>query len=336
VSGADDQHEWKGYIPFDKLPSVFDPPSGVLATANSRISPDKYPYSISTEWDPPWRTDRIYQVLESGRKFSAADMLSLQTDVYSAFDRFCAERFVYALDHVKNLSPRAQQARDLMRDWDGRLSIDSAAATIENRSQYELRRLLLEPKLGPAPKQASESTRAPSAIFSWKSYRWFSSSIWLENVLAKQPPRWLPTGFPNYEAVLAAAVEAAVNEPDAPKDLTKWRWGTFAPIDIEHPVLGRLPLIGRWTAPGWHEQSGGGLTIKQVGRSFGPSERYTADLADLDQSTLNTVTGQGGNFLSPHYMDQWNAWYDGTTFALPFSPKAVEQAKQHTLSLTSP
>jgi penicillin amidase len=334
VSGADDLHEWKGYIPFEKLPSAYDPPSGILATANSRISPDKYPYSISTEWDPPWRTDRIYQVLESGRKFSAADMLSLQTDVYSAFDRFCAERFVYALDHVKNLSPRAQQARDLMRDWDGRLSIDSAAATIENRAQYELRRLLLEPKLGPAPKQAADKpAHADEGIFSWKSYRWFSSSIWLENVLAKQPPRWLPTGYPNYESLLAAAVDAAVNHPEAPKDLTQWRWGAFAPIDIEHPVLNRLPFIGRWTGPGQHDQSGGGLTIKQVGRTFGPSERYTADLADLDQSTLNTVTGQGGNFLSPYYMDQWNAWYEGTTFALPFSRQAVEKAKQHQLVL---
>jgi penicillin amidase len=331
VSGADDLHEWKGYIPFDKLPSVYDPPSGILATANSRISPDKYPYSISSEWDPPWRTDRIYQVLESGRKFSAADMLSLQTDVYSAFDRFCAERFVYALDHVKNLSPRAQQARDLMRDWDGRMSIDSAAATIENRSQYELRRLLLEPKLGPAPRQASD--KAAPEIFSWKSYRWFSSSIWLENVLSKQPPRWLPNGYPNYESLLAAAVDAAVSSPEAPKDLTQWRWGTFAPIEIEHPVLNRLPLIGPWTGPGLHDQSGGSLTIKQVGRSFGPSERYTADLADLDQSTLNTVTGQGGNFLSPYYMDQWQAWYEGTTFVLPFSKSAVEKAAGHRLVL---
>jgi penicillin G amidase len=335
VSGADDLHEWKEYIPFDKLPSVYDPPSGIMATANSRISPDKYPYSISTEWDPPWRTDRIYQVLESGRKFSAADMLSLQTDVYSAFDRFCAERFVYALDHVKNLSPRAQQARDLMRDWDGRLSVDSAAATIENRAQYELRRLLLEPKLGPAPKQAADKpTHSDEGIFSWKSYRWFSSSIWLENVLSKQPPRWLPNGYPNYESLLAAAVDAAVNNPEAPKDLTQWRWGAFAPIDIEHPVLNRLPLIGRWTGPGLHDQSGGGLTIKQVGRTFGPSERYTADLADLDQSTLNTVTGQGGNFLSPYYMDQWKAWYEGTTFTLPFSKQAVEKMKRHQLVLS--
>ena len=334
VSGADDQHEWKGYIPFDKLPAVFDPAGGVLATANSRISPDKYPFSISTEWDPPWRTDRIYQVLESGRKFSAADMLSLQTDVYSAFDRFCAERFVYALDQVKNLSPRAQQARDLMRDWDGRLTIDSAAATIENRAQSQLRRLLLEPKLGPAPAgAASQEAHSESAVFSWKSYRWFSSSIWLETVLEKQPKRWLPEKYDSYESLLAAAVEAAVTDPEAPKQLAQWRWGQFSPIDIEHPVLGRLPLIGRWSGPGLHDQSGGGLTIKQVGRTFGPSERYTADLSDLDQSTLNTVTGQGGNFLSPYYMDQWSAWYEGTTFALPFSKSALEKTKAHELVL---
>jgi penicillin amidase len=56
-------------------------------------------------------------------------------------------------------------------------------------------------------------------------------------------------------------------------------------------------------------------------------------MADLDQSTLNTVTGQGGNFLSPYYMDQWKAWYEGTTFTLPFSTKAVEAAKAHRLML---
>ena len=342
VNGADDAHEWTGYIPFDKLPSVFDPPAGILATANSRISPDKYAYSISTEWDPPWRTNRIYQVLESGRKFSAADMLSLQSDVYSGFDRFCAERFVYSLDHVKGLSKRAQQARDLMRDWDGRLTVDSAAATIENRSQYELRRLLLEPKLGEAPKEASGAGGRPNpqnvpkatpSEFSWKSYHWFSSSIWLQNVLEKQPKEWLPEGQASYETLLAAAVEAAVSNPEAPQDLAKWRWGAFSPIDIEHPVLGRIPLIARWTAPGLHDQSGGGLTVKQVGRTFGPSERYTADLSDLDQSTMNIVTGQGGNFLSPYYMDQWEAWYAGTTFVLPFSPGSVEKAKGHELVL---
>ena len=48
---------------------------------------------------------------------------------------------------------------------------------------------------------------------------------------------------------------------------------------------------------------------------------------------INTVTGQGGNFLSPYYMDQWKAWYEGTTFSLPFSAKAIETARAHQLIL---
>jgi len=334
VSGADDTHEWTGYIPFEKLPTVYDPPSGILATANGRITPNKYPYSVSTEWDAPWRTERIYRVLESGRKFSSVDMLSLQTDVYSAFDRFCAERFVYALDHVKSPSRRAQQARELMRDWDGRQTIESAAATIENRALHQLYQLILEPKLGVFNKSASgkEDHPVPGPL-NWKDYHWFMSSIWMENVLVKQPKRWLPPDFESYDMLLAAAVERAVSRPDAPDDLAQWRWGKFSPIEIENLVLSRLPLIGRWTGPGLNDQSGGSYTVKQVGRTFGPSERYTADLSDFDQSTLNTVTGQAGNFLSPHYMDQWKAWYEGTTFPLPFSPQAVEKNKTHQLVL---
>jgi penicillin amidase len=80
-NGSDNAHEWVGYVPFEKLPSVFNPPSGIIATANSRIAPDGYRYSLSAEWDAPWRSARIYRVLESGKKFSAADMLTLETDI---------------------------------------------------------------------------------------------------------------------------------------------------------------------------------------------------------------------------------------------------------------
>jgi len=59
----------------------------------------------------------------------------------------------------------------------------------------------------------------------------------------------------------------------------------------------------------------------------------TADLSDLDESTLNLVTGEAGNFLSPYYMDQWKAWYEGYTFKLAFSPKAITASKQHGLAL---
>ncbi len=329
VSGADDAHEWTGYIPFDKLPSIYNPESGIIATANGRITPDGYRYSISAEWEAPWRAARIYHVLESGRKFAPSDMLALENDVQSENDLFAAERFVYAVDHASHSSARAKQAADLMRNWDGRMVATSTAATIAVRSGQELTRLLLEPRLGPAPQNPEQE----QTTLNWKSYQWEMRTVWLQNVMVHQPKRWLPEKYPNYDELLTAAVEAAVNGRDTPKDLAGWHWGSMNAVEIEHPVLGKIPFLRRWSAPGVKEQSGSGYTVKAVTRHHGPSERFTANLANLDQSTLNTVTGQGGNFLSPYYMDQWNAWYEGSTFALPFTPQAVEANGSHRLEL---
>ncbi len=331
VNGSDDAHEWKGWIPFDEMPHVYDPPEGILATANGRITPNGYKYSISTDWDAPWRTDRIYRVLESGKKFAPADMLALQMDVSSTYDRFCADKFVYAVDHAANASDRAKRAVDILRDWDGRMSADAAAPTIETKARQELARLLLEPKLGTAPDRPR--LELPPGALSWRSYRWGMSSVWLENVLTKQPARWLPPGYSDYGSLLTAAVEKAVKQTAAPADLGQWKWGGNNPVHIEHPVLSQLPLIGRFTGPGTHPMSGSGQTVKQVNRELGPSQRLTWNFANFDESTLNVVTGESGIFLSPYYMDQWAAWYGGSTFSFPFSRAAVEQHRGHEMTL---
>jgi len=333
VSGADNAHEWTSFIPFEKLPSIYNPQSGIIGTANGRITPDGYPNSISMEWEAPWRTARIYHVLESGRQFSPADMLALQTDIQSEADLFAAERFVYAVDHAPKASARVKQAADLMRSWDGRMQATSAAPTIAQNSIQELRRLLLESKLGSAPADRSADSPKEDGVLSWQTYSWEMRSVWLENILLHRPKRWLPEKYASYDELLAAAVDAAVNNLQAPKELATWRWGAFNAVEIQHPILGKIPWINRWSGPGVQEQSGSGYTVKAVSRHHGPSERFTANLADLDQSTLNIVTGQGGNFLSPYYMDQWKAWYEGTTFALPFSAKAVAVTKTHRLML---
>jgi penicillin amidase len=343
VSGSDDAHEWKGWIPFDQMPHVYDPPGGILATANGRITPDGYKYSISTDWDAPWRTDRIYRVLESGKKFAPADMLALQMDVSSTYDRFCADKFVYAVDHAANASDRAKRAVDILRDWDGRMSADSAAPTIETKARQELARLLLEPKLGAA---ADAPASGPaSGSLSWKNYRWGMSSVWLENVLTKQPARWLPPGYSDYGSLLTAAVEnvvkqtrLVVDDPSkvvslAPSDLSQWKWGKNYPVEIDHLVLSQIPVIGRFTGPGLHPLSGSNYTVKAGGRGFGASERLTWNFANFDESTLNVVTGESGIFLSPYYMDQWAAWYGGSTFAFPFSQAAVERHRAHEMTL---
>jgi penicillin amidase len=318
VAGDTDAYEWTGFIPFDQMPRVFDPPSGIIATANGRVTPDGYPYPVSIEWDSPYRTERIYKLLSQPKKYTPADMLAIENDVVSELDRFCAERFVYAIDHTPKASERAKVAADIVRSWDGNMTTDSAAPSITYFSRGKLNELLLQPKLGD----------------DWKGYtHWFMGPVWLESVLSHQPPQWLPAGYANYEELLTAAVEAAVTDSKTPKALSVWTWGRVHQVDIKHPFWSNFPILKRAAGPGPRPLSGDGLTVKQVGRQFGPSERFTANLADLDDSTLNIVNGQSGNIFDEHYNDQWDAYYHARTFKLPFSHEAVEGAAQHHLKL---
>jgi len=316
VPGDDDSHEWTGYIPFDKLPSVYDPPSGIIATANAKITPDGYPYLISNEWTPPYRTQRIYKVLGANNKLTPADMLALQMDAHSEFDRFTAERLVYAVDHNPKASDRAKQAADIMRGWDGNVDKDAVAPTIETVARRWIWNKLITSKVKDV-----------------KDYDWEMNSVWLENVLSKQPDRWLPSGYASFNDFFAAAVEAAVNGNDAPKALTLWKYGRMYPVEFSHQFWGRIPIIKRGAGTGQTPQSGNAYTVKATSRAFGASERMTVDFSDLDHSTLNIVNGESGNIFSDYFNDQWAAYSGGTTFAWPFSDAAVKGATKHQLTL---
>ncbi|HEY3769783.1 MAG TPA: penicillin acylase family protein, partial [Candidatus Angelobacter sp.] len=298
-----------------KLPSLYNPPSGIIATANSKITPAGYPYQLATQWFPPYRVERIYKVLKSDKKFSPADMLALQTDITSDYDRFFADKFVYAIDHSNKSTDRTRKAADIMRGWDGRMLIDSVAPTIEVRTRRALWEMLLEPKLGNDA----------------DSYEWSEAAVVLESIVRNQPARWLPPGYANFDDVMTAAVEKALK--DAPADLATWKYGEIYPVVIDHPVFSAIPGMRAISGPGRHPQSGGGYTVKQVGRSFGPSERMTVDFSNLDASTFNIVIGESGQIFSPHYMDHWDAWYNNKTFSLAFSDAAVQSAKAHELTL---
>jgi penicillin amidase len=315
VSGADDAHEWTGYVPFEEMPSVYNPPSGIIATANGRVTPDGYKYLITKEWEAPYRTDRIYAVLRQNKKFNAADMLALQMDVQSDLDKFVAQRMVYAVDQTAGASARARSAADLLRHFDGKISTDSVGAAIEQRARQWLTKTLLENKLG---EDAAE-------------YHWFMKTVWLENMIAFQPARWLPENK-SWDGLLAAAVQAAVDDPEAPKELASWRYGDYSTLQIAHPIFGKVPWLKSFASTDKLPQSGNGITVKQVG-SFSASERFTADFGDLDQSTLNLVNGQSGNLFSPYFNDQFEAWYGGTTFGLAFKPETVERTAAHRLRL---
>ncbi len=314
---ADNAHEWAGYIPFDSMPNAFDPPSGFLATANARVTIDKSPYPLSLEWVDPYRVERIYKSLQGRDGLKAKDMLVVQTDIYSEVDQELGHRFAYAIDHAGNVDDRLHKAADLMRSWDGKLTTDSAAASIVDRARQQFWPLILEPKLFKLMNQ----------------YHWGEKDFAEEEIIMRGTGEWLPPGYKTWDDVLAEAVRRGMNVGKAPSDVSKWAYGSWHIVIAEHPLAALLPLITRVAQTGPAPLSGDVTTVKQVGRSFGPSQRFTMNFSDVDASTENIVLGESENPYSPYFRDQWADWLGGTTFAMPFSDAAVAAKTVHTMRL---
>ena len=346
-------HEWAGYIPFDQLPQSFDPPDGVLVTANSRVTPDGYRYPITLDWMAPYRTERIYKVLEraTDHKLTPADMLALQTDVHSDLDHLIAQRLAYAIDHASNSLRKdasLRQAADLLRGWNGNVDANAAAPAIVNAARTAFWPLLLIPKLVPEIAtqmaqggdllklnlSADQAARANLAT----RYQWNGRGCVEEMLLTNTPARWLPAGYANWNDFLATVVQHGLRDARAPGDLAAWQLGSALPVDIENPVFANSimarALVGVRTGTGPQLHSGDGTTVKQMGAAFGPSERFTADLGGPDETTLNIVLGEAGNPASEWAMDQFSDWLAGRTYALPFTQAAIQPTITHTLTLT--
>jgi penicillin amidase len=313
----DAAHEWQGYIPFDEMPNSFDPPSGFLATANSRVTTENSPHPITLEWADPYRAQRIYKALQGRDQLTPKDMLAVQTDIYSEVDQEIGHRLAYAIDHTAGSDERLRKAADLMRSWDGRLTTESAAASIVTKARYVFWPLILQPKLG---KDAE-----------W--YSWSTSNFAEEEIIMHGNADWLPSTYKNWDALLTAAVRKGMDDGKAPGDLSVWHYGSWHVVDIEHPLAPFLPIISRVAGTGPQPLSGDTTTVKQVGLAFGPSQRFTIDWSDVDGSTHDIVLGESGDPYSPYFKDQWDDYYGGSTFAFPFSTQAVAAQTRHTLQL---
>jgi penicillin amidase len=314
----DAAHEWTGYIPFDQMPNAVDPPSGILATANARVTSEKFPYPLTLEWPDPYRVEHIYKQLQGRDQLTPADMLAVQNDIYSEVDQELGHRFAYAIDHADGVDDRLRKAADLMRSWDGKLTTDSAAASLVTETRGELWPMILEPKLG---KEIAGT------------YTWAEKNFAEEEIIMHASAEWLPPGYKDWDALLTAAMRKAMDKGHAPSDVALWHYGSWHVIDLEHPLTQILPDPFHVAGTGPQPLSGDTTTVKQVRRDVGPSQRFTMDWSNIDGSTENIVLGESGNPCSPYFRDQWNDYYGGTTFALPFKPAAVEAATRHTLRL---
>lgn len=299
VEGSGD-YEWEGFIPFDELPSSYNPAAGYVITANQNPFPPDFPYQVSGNFSSPYRSLQIETRLKSREGWKAQEQLGIETDVYSAFSHFLAQQVYAVWDKRGRGNPSLTAAAALLKDWDGQMRAGSPAALIVTLVYQQLRRAVAD-SAAAAQGLAYENQMAPVVI---------------EQLLRTRPVGW----FADFDQTVLRAFADAIEDGKKIQggDPAKWDYGRYTEFTLSHPVVGRVPYVGGFFNLGPAPMNGSSTTVKQTSKRLGPSMRFIADLSNWDGSYHNITTGQSGQPLSGHFRDQWKSYYSGVSFSMPF------------------
>jgi penicillin amidase len=307
ANGASGDAEWDGFIPFDELPSTFNPPSGVIVSANQNPFPSDYKYRVGGEYGPYYRSQQIRSLLTKAR--TPEDMLAIQKDVYSGLSHFIAQQVVAAYDKRGAKNASLDAGVEVLRKWNGQMEKDESAPLITTLVYQQLRRTIGD-RASNGKGELWESRMAGPVV---------------ERLLRERPTEW----FRDYDQVLLRCFLDAMEEGRRlqGRDPARWQYGSYLETTMRHPILGRaewikyIPTFGKFFRinVGPVLMSGSPTTVKQTTQRLGPSMRFVADLSNWDRSLMNLTLGQSGQAFSLHYSDQWDEYYVGRSFLRPFT-----------------
>ena len=324
---GDGRFEWDGYLPITALPHETNPDRGFVATANHYLYPNDYAYPQARHytWADPYRAHRIEEVLNSGRRFSVAEMTRLQNDDLS----IAARVIVPLLRDLPIATPAAAKARDAVLAWDFVLDKNSAPAAV-----YELftRRLFAAVREVAIP--ASARAAVPGRLISTKRL-----IDWL----------WAPDGrfgadpTKARDTLVATAFEQGVADVTARfgADMAAWKWGDekLHHALIKHPLSEAVNAeMKKKLEVGPFPRGGDGTTVSATGgldnQGSGGSLKIVADTENWDNTVGLNTPGQSGDPDSPHYRDLFELWARGRYFPVAYSRAKVESVAEKTSTLT--
>jgi len=318
VPGWTGEYEWIGYIPFDELPQLYNPPQGYIVTANNRVVGDDYPYFIGREFVTGDRAQRITELIESQAKIDIAFVRQMQFDQVSPTARVVAKH----LGQLAVDDPELADVVALMRAWDGHLAADSPAAAVHEVFLGRMLRLLLADKLGDLVERYGGKGPTPmlaeASLFGQRAWEW------LRNLLAEPDSPWFGLGHgETRDDVMRLALRDTVahlrERFGQRSDIKDWAWGRLHALTYAH-TLGRVPELAKLFNRGPYPLGGDSTTVWATGAGIyelstktpvGPPFRFIADLSDLRHALGLLAPGQSGQPGSPHYDDGVDAWFDG-------------------------
>jgi penicillin amidase len=307
VPGWDGAHEWGGAIPFEQMPAMRDPPTGWIATANSRIVGADYPHYLGLDYAPDFRTRRLAERLRDLREATVADMAAIHGDRAS----IPARALVELARRIEPLDAGSRAALGHLRAWDGTMDPDSPAATVYAAFRARLLRAVLGPVLGPLAGDAF--ARVPGAPVAHMARLRGRLADWI-----REDDRTLLAAGGDWGSAMARALAeaaATLRERLGP-DLASWAWGRLHATRPSHPLSAVFPDHAGLLDPPSVPAGGDGDTVQAA--EFVPAAgfeltltsvaRYVFDLGDWERSAWIVPLGASGHPASPHYADQARDW----------------------------
>jgi penicillin amidase len=339
VPGWTGEYEWQGYIPFEHMPHVINPPEGMLVTANAKPVADGYPYYLGRSWLPGFRAARITELLGEAQKHTVGDFCRMQFDQHSALARRVGRHLARLESQVPELDGR------LFEDWDGDLAPESATAAVYEvfirRWLYNLFDTLVD--RSPQARRLADrfAGKGPHPLFAPNSHYGPNGRMLLAHLL-DHPDSPLFAERSRDDLTLTSLREAvAFLKWRLEPRVSCWRWGDLHQLTYAHP-LGRGKVLERLFNRGPYPVGGDETTVWAMGASYhslhdegmvGPACRFVVDLGDLSRSRSLNAPGQSGQPGSEHYADRIQAWLTGDYHPLLYSRQDVVAQAEATLHL---
>ncbi len=318
-------HEWNGYVPFEAMPHMFNPPGGFIATANNQVQRPGYPYFLGKDYLVSERAGRIVELLKARQKIDIAYIQTMQFDQVS----LSARTFAHALGELQVKDEDLVEIVQQMGSWDGKLGVDSPLACVFEVTMRQAIRALLEHQLGGL---GGRIQGAGPFAGQWPEHSW----EWFVHLLDKPKSAWFNLGNGEQrDDVLRLALRQAVDylKKEIGPRFEDWRWGSLHRLTFAH-VLGQQKPLDFLFNIGPFPIGGDGTTIWSSFTSYndlkqrpvvGPPFRFIADLGDLEHCWGLLVPGQSGNPTSPHFRDGVRSWFEGKYHPMLFRRDEIEQ-----------
>lgn len=327
LPGHTAEYDWKGYVPFDELPHMFNPITGFVASANNRTAPLDYPHHIGTWFALPNRYERITELLSTTEKLSVSDFKDIQLDQYSKLAEKYMPAILKSLQDKNQLNDTEKHALDLLAGWKYEMKASSAAATIFETMYLELKRCIFGDELNDGLYKSFNSTGSISKTALDQLFD-LRKSVWFDDINTEQTETFDSMVYRAFHSSVVKLQAESGGSPDA------WKWGSVHTLLLKHPFSDKKILDGPFRLSRGPFAVGGSFhTISPF--SYGSNDPFTVnhgashrniyDLSNWDNSYSVLPTGNSGIPASRHYCDQTLMYVEGKYHRDHFSKASVKE-----------